>query len=902
MKETETSMRLLWNRTAICIGICLMLLSACSRQARNSVYQLQEPVVDFRYALPWWQSLVCLPDDPDKPLVGKEGQYFFDYGQGGPRDFAFSISPGIDGGAKWLKQETATARAPILKTWKEAPGLQVIEEAFACVAADDQSTPALRLERVGGEVAMAGYDGPKEERRQRNWAKPDTACDPAFCDVALGEKGSPIVYKLHVNPGTQATVVMGLCEGSHDQPGLRPLTLSVEGAEPKLADPVKDFGKNRPGLYTFAGKDTDGDGLILIKVQAVAGAPDQTAILNALWTFVGQVPPAERILAGEETDAAYAFANCGVERFPARRHLVLIRLRNTGSEPITPRPVLRIEGVEPVRFRPEEGVVAVGHFTRLLASTGIETLERVGKGWIVRLPAVRLAAGEEKEVAVTLLRHCHRPFSAFSVAEASARRDQALTWWQSADLPFDVIRVPDPGIQSMLDSCVRNIWQAREIKKGLPAFHVGPTVYRCLWMVDGAFLLETAAMLGRTREARAGIEYELGFQDTDGGFHLKRVFWKEDGLALWTATRHAFLTDDKSWLRRQWPALQRVVGHIQQLRREAMKDPQSLCYGLLPPGDVDGGIGTTDKPEYSNSYWCLIGLKSAIAAARWLGNREDASAWQKEYDEFFAAFRRAAQKDLRKDAHGNVYLPTMMANIDDHLPQRGQWAFCHAVYPGELFPAGDPLVRGNLAMLRATKIQGLVFDTGWMDGGIWTYFASFYGHALLWEGYGREAAQVLYDFANHAVPTRVWREEQEPVGKGKEEVGDMPHNWASAEFIRLTAHLIALERGDELHLFEGLPKSWVKPGLTTRLNGLQTRFGRVNLELHVADDGQTAQLRLDPLPRAKKIVAHLGGWASDNERDVLTFEANQRVDKMIRLKNHSTRRNDQETDHPGSVK
>ena len=90
-----------------------------------------------------------------------------------------------------------------------------------------------------------------------------------------------------------------------------------------------------------------------------------------------------------------------------------------------------------------------------------------------------------------------------------------------------------------------------------------------------------------------------------------------------------------------------------------------------------------------------------------------------------------------------------------------------------------------MAMLRATKVEGMVFDTGWMKDGIWTYFASFYGHAALWMGHGDEAAQVLYDFANHAVPTRVWREEQKPLGKGIEEVGDMPHNWASAEFIRL---------------------------------------------------------------------------------------------------------------------
>ncbi len=187
-------------------------------------------------------------------------------------------------------------------------------------------------------------------------------------------------------------------------------------------------------------------------------------------------------------------------------------------------------------------------------------------------------------------------------------------------------------------------------------------------------------------------------------------------------------------------------------------------------------------------------------------------------------------------------------------------------------------------MLRATKTQGLVLDTGWMHGGIWTYFASFYGHALLWEGLGEEAAQVLYDYANHAVPTRVWREEQKPLGKGIEEVGDMPHNWASAEFIRLTAHLLALERGDELHLFEGMPKDWARPGEVTALNGLQTRFGAVKLALKVAPDGQTARLQLEPLPRAWRVVVHLGGWASEDPGRTIGLRPDQRTDRVIRLK------------------
>ena len=197
-------------------------------------------------------------------------------------------------------------------------------------------------------------------------------------------------------------------------------------------------------------------------------------------------------------------------------------------------------------------------------------------------------------------------------------------------------------------------------------------------------------------------------------------------------------------------------------------------------------------------------------------------------------------------------------------PQKAQWGFMHAVFPGKVFAADDPLVRGNLAMLRAVECEGLIRDTGWVPDGLWTYFGSFYGHAWLWVGDGPKAAEVLYDFANHASPLLAWREEQMPVGKGPAICGDMPHNWASAEFIRLVRHLLALERGDELHLFEGLPAAWIRPGKTVRLRGILTEFGPLSLELSTAADGSKATLSLDPPRRdpPKRIVLHRSGWSA----------------------------------------
>jgi len=644
--------------------------------------------VDFCYALPWWQSAICLPDDSDKILVGKEGQVLLDFGGGGVRNFGISLQPDIVGGVKWLRQQTLSPRVPVMQTWKDAAGVEVLEEAFVV-------TPKI------GETEAA-----------------------------------------------------------------------------------------------FEGK---------------------------------------------------------------RRLIVLLTLKNTTGKEIVCQPSLRINSAAPAKLSPGDNVVTIGPVTRVSTASNIKGLEVLSKTeyqWL--LAPVTLAPGTLRQIAFTVDRRDNRPRPPATFGEAAVLRDAACRWWKGAGLPFETIQVPDADIQAMLEACVRNIWQAREIKKGKPAFHVGPTVYRGLWIVDGSFLLESATIMNRAKDARAGIEYMLSHQKPDGSFEVISHFWKENGIVLWAATRHAMLTQDKDWLRTQWPALQQVVKAIQNLRSRTLKDPKALQYGLLPAGEIDGGLSGSDAPEFSNTEWCLAGLKAAIGAAHWLGNSSDAAAWQKQYDDFYGAFRKAAARDMIQDKYGNAYLPTMMGNAGNRTPQKGQWSFCHAIYPGQVFPVGDSLAESQMAMLRATKVQGMVFDTGWMKDGIWTYFASFYGHAALWTGHGREAAEMLYDFANHAVPTRVWREEQRPVGKGSEEVGDMPHNWASAEFIRLTVHLLELDRGDELHLLEGMPAEWLQAGMVTKLNGILTPFGPLFMTVQVSGDGKTAVIEVKPLAaNCKGIVVHL---------------------------------------------
>ena len=804
-----------------------LLLVGLLITAEASVADWAQDTVDFRYSPPQWQTAICLPDDPQKSLVDKSGELLYHYNQGG-REFGTRIAVMIVSNAVWQKQELYSPRVPIVRTYRTAPGLEIVEEAFAVTGSPH---PASLLQRTdGGDM-------------QRNWAAPVGNLDASLKDIALHNDGS-IKYAV---TGKRYGVALALCEGYWDAAGKRVQTLRVEGAEPKTVDTVADIGKNKVAVFWFDAKDVNGDGKIDIAVDADRRAADKNTILNGLWVFGSSVQPdSDALLAGKLNAKALA----RMDRGATRSDMILVRVTNTGKEPRTLQP-------------------------QLIVDTKVNQIRETISSSLQAGESLTVPVGESIEFCVMYGTSDQQ----VTLAQAKAARAKAVAYWEHAPLPFGRVQVPDAGIQALVDSSIRNIWQAREIKNGKTAFQVGPTCYRGLWIVDGAFLLEAAAMLGTGDQARDGIAYELTHQKPDGRIEVMGNYWKENGIVLWTCIRHAQLTQDKAWLESVWPKLEGAAGFIKELRKRSRESNTPLAAGLNPPGTIDGGLWESREGEFSNVHWNLLGLRAFIQAARWIGKTEEANAWQTEYDDFMATFRIAATRDMQKDSHGNSYVPILMGTAGHkELPQRAQWTFCHAVYPGQLFPKDDPLVVSTLAMLEATEREDMVYGTGWDATGLWNYFASFYGHAWLWQGNGRKAAQVLYAYANHAAPVLDWREEQSLKGTPFKMVGDMPHNWASAEFIRLTIHLLALDRGDELHLFEGMPAEWMKPGMVTKLTGIATPFGKLTMELKITGNGKSARLHIEPLSdtSCKKIVVHLGA---------APFELNptQRQDRTIPL-------------------
>jgi hypothetical protein len=831
---------------------------------------------DFKFSPPEWQTAICLPDDPHKTLVDRSGELLYHYQQGG-REFGTRISIQVADDAKWIKQDLYSPRVPIVRTYWQADGLEIKQEAFSITDVTPVTVPAGKLNRIDDGGVL------------KNWAKPSANLDPSLKNIAVHMDGN-IQYELTVPTGSASLIGMAICEGYWSEPGKRILKLCVEGSENKTVDPISEMGQNNARAFWFDGKDTNNDGKIAISVEAASKATDKNTILNGLWVFDSKAKKDDdALLTGKLNSFAVADLNHANRGGPGRDDIMMVRVKNTSTKERVFQPQLIVNTVLPLNYLADIQKVEIDNLENVESSLKMSGITEGPDGIRkIQLESLTVPAGQS---AAFFVRYTNGILDAprsksFDAAQLSRRH--AIDYWEKKSLlPFDRIQVPDLEIQGLIESSIRNIWQAREIKKGLPAFQVGPTCYRGLWIVDGAFLLEAAALVGAGDQARNGVAYELTVQKPDGRIEsLTNDFWKENGIVLWTCVRHAQLTQDKVWLESVWPKLELIAEYIKTLRKQTLSNASKLDDGLNPAGTLDGGIGGTHD-EYTNTYWNLTGLKAFIQAASWLGKTQEAAAWQKEYDDFMLAFQKAAKRDMDRDPAGNSYLPILMGEEGKkQLPQRAQWAFCQAVYPGQIFSKSDPLVAGNMAMLESTERQGMVYGTGWDATGIWNYFASFYGHAWLWQGNGQKAAKVLYAFGNHASPTLVWREEQSLKGDKFKKVGDMPHNWASAEFIRLTVHLLALDRGNDLHLFEGLPIEWTKPGMVTKLNGVATPFGALKMELIIAGDGKKARLRIEPLTDAscKNIIVHLGGWTKASAEKVISLSPSKLNELDIPIK------------------
>ena len=451
----------------------------------------------------------------------------------------------------------------------------------------------------------------------------------------------------------------------------------------------------------------------------------------------------------------------------------------------------------------------------------------------------------------------------------------ARDYWLGQRLFGDRVTWSAPGVYGeFLRACARNILQAREVREGRLTFQVGPTVYRGLWVVDGHFILEAARYLGFDSEAQQGLETTWAQQDSEGGIFAGggKQHWKDTGIAMFSLVRQAELGQDWSYFRKMTPNLLRASGYLEGLRNQARTEGSANGrYGLLARGFGDGGLGGL-RSEFTNTLWAAAGLAATGNSAERLRISELAPVGRFQR-ELHASLLAATRQEMRRHSAGFDYLPMLMKEDaqwstpdewDRPRPQNAQWALSHAIYPGLVFAKNDPVVAGHIALMKACTREDVPAETGWLPHeGIWNYNAPFVSHVYLWAGERDWARRTFTGFLNHASPLYCWREEQPTRGSAYSSyIGDMPHNWASAECLLYLRHMLALEDGPDLRLLEGIGDPELAEAQPWQMAGSPTRFGRINLVLEPVKSGRAWRLHFQrengAAPRTLRIPGALG--------------------------------------------
>ncbi|MCK4886819.1 MAG: hypothetical protein KAS96_05475, partial [Planctomycetes bacterium] len=555
---------------------------------------LEKEVLDFRYRPDKDQCCIGWPDDFYKTIVAGDGSFCYRFNRGNWVNDYFDItlkaSIVSDNKVVGFNQSLLDPKVAIVKTTSSVDDIKLTQIAFASAVTGKKPSDWIETradylylnmentasEEKAGQIVlnmksnirwMLSDDGTKiveashpdkvfcaispacKKIEYSNETDSDFIVDsiPRIQHLELADgkydprfksflvgQNQPMVFKYKCKPGKKYKVAFGLIENHYSQVGFRKQDYRIEGKTVASID-MAEYGKATPMVKTFEATDIDGDGLLDISVHTAEGMSDLNTVLGCIFIFsADDCPVDQQILEGEYENKPLAILDKNV----------FLKNRNVS----------------------------------------------------VYFDEKQLEPGQNFQVLVTFLGGAKS--SAADVGQAQKLLTDSINCWKRWDIPYGNIQVADEEIQKLLDSCIRNIYQAREIKNGKPSFQVGPTFYRGTWAADGPFILEAVSYMGRLAEAREGLENQI---DGDNG-PAKEGFSKKHGLRLWMVWRHAQLTDDMVWLEKMWPKVEREVNTIKKYRQMTKKDSDAVNYGLMPDEFGDGGLGGKHK-DYTSVYW-----------------------------------------------------------------------------------------------------------------------------------------------------------------------------------------------------------------------------------------------------------------------------------------------------------
>lgn len=799
--------------------------------------------IDFRYQPFHWETVISEPADWLKTTVNQRSSLTYDYG---PGPYAFpgtEVSIELTEGSFTIErvQWSQGVHGMVESVWRTPEGFSVSASLLRWpqqAVALSNSEPATFRRRDGDFSSALG------------WVAAKPSVDPLFTSMAWNPNRA-VIYEVKVKPGAQKQLFLGWADSRYANPKQRIMRTEVEGTTPIDIAPVQLVGQHQPYTHRYMARDENKDGWIRIVVAPSPNGVDPNVFLSGIWVFpVKANIAAADLISGKARSQAELVVDCGNDIHPFKPGRTDL-LAAESDRLLDLKVVVRTQRV--LGWDVQRGVLTLEGKPWLSTHPAPKAFKKTPTGYEVLLPGT-------DQVLVSVM-HGYQPRQPQSFEDLyQAEQDLNRVWAQhTKQLPLRV-NVPDSSIQQLLRANWDNLHRMKDTVETLQQYHIGPSVYRGLWVVDATMLIQGAIVHGDTSGARHMVEAVGRHQKPNGQVEVMvpHVLYRETANYINQMVMYAEYSGNDAWLLNRWDHLKRGLEYLNDLRNSTLTDSTKVYYGLFPPGFTDGGLAGVN-PEYSSVYYTLIALHSAIRTVNRLKlNEPDIERWRRFYVDLRTQFNKAAQRDQRRDSYGNLFLPMRIGESDPNpRPTMAQWGLIEAINLSEFMDDGDALALGTMKVLTTHTAQGLAVGTGWLADALWPWFSMMQGAAHVHMKQPDHAIQLLYAIANHASPLGTWVEEQQPRVIGPRTGGDQSNATGSALYLTMHRRMIVNERAVSMELFPATPAEWFAAGKTIQLQQHLTRWGVLELESVVQPDGSelrlTWELNLWPGREAPKI-------------------------------------------------
>lgn len=427
-------------------------------------------------------------------------------------------------------------------------------------------------------------------------------------------------------------------------------------------------------------------------------------------------------------------------------------------------------------------------------------------------------------------------------AAFDAQADAAAAQWQA--------RLGKIGL-SLPDESLVDMWRAQAaymlINQTGHAMQPGPRNYNRSFIRDGSATAAILLRMGMNQTARDYLSWYAEHAVHDNG--LVSPILNDDGSVntgfgsdlehdsqgqfVWLVAETARLDGGAASVRQHQDQVKRALRFLQELRERTLvpgyladREAPERFAGIIAPSISHEGYPVPTH-SYWDDYWALKGWHDgAWLLAQW-GDAEGA-AWARQQ---YAALRASVSASLQATMKwkGIDFIPAS-ADLGESDPT--------SVSIG-LDPAGQQDVMPKDALERT--FARYLADVRKRDepNALYAYTPYEIRNVLTYVHLNqpREANELLMRFLGHRRPAP-WQVLAEVIYSDLRHaiyLGDMPHTWIGAEYVRSVLGMLMFEADDHLALLPGTPPQWLAgPGLS--VDGLPTAYGTLHLQARMQDN------------------------------------------------------------------